>query len=520
MDGLTAGPSRTGGSDNADPLLLDEAAPPLRGEVLAVRFFGPRCRGTAEALAMVLATPASLATAKTWFGEDRAFQLLLDPVALRGALDMDIAAIDNLIAAQLDAVLHHPRLTALEGRWRGVDWLLHSYDPGARIKLRLLNLGWAEMSRDLERAAEFDQSHLFRRIYEDEFGMPGGEPFGLLLVDHEVHHLPGAGGDHVSTIKLLSAVAAAAFVPTVLPASPALLEVDVFADLAATQQPSSPLRAPSHARWRTLRNREDIRFVAVALPRVLARTPWRDEPARHDGFRYVEYTPDATCRTWMSAAFPFAACVARAFASYSWPADVRGVETDVEAGGVVTGLPAERFETDPGRTWVRPSLDLVLTDAQERDLIDAGLLPLCAVPFGEEAAFSAVRSLQEPSRYTTELATANAYVSAQINSMLCVGRFAHYVKVMGRDMVGSMLTADDIERRLQKWLSTYVNSNVIGSRESRARAPLIAGRVTVTERPGKPGVFGCVVHLQPHFQLDDVSATFRLVTELSAPGRT
>ena len=185
----------------------------------------------------------------------------------------------------------------------------------------------------------------------------------------------------------------------------------------------------------------------------------------------------------------------------------------------MTDLPAERFETDPGRTWVRPSLDLVLTDAQERDLIDAGLLPLCAVPFGEEGAFSAVRSLQEPGKFTTELATANAFVSAQINSMLCVGRFAHYVKVMGRDMVGSMLAADDIERRLQTWLNTYVNSNVISSRDNRARAPLIAGRVSVAERPGKPGVFSCVVHLQPHFQLDDVSATFRLVTELSSPGR-
>ncbi len=507
MDGLTAAPA------DAD------ATSPLRDEVLAGRFFGPGCHGTAEVLAALLATTAGPSTATAWFGRDRAARLLRDPAALRGALDMDITAIDDLISAQLDVILHHKRLSALEGRWRGVDWLLHSYDPGARIKLRLLNIGWAELCRDLERAAEFDQSQLFQRIYEDEFGMAGGEPFGLLLVDHEVHHLPGAGGDHVSAIKLLSAVAAAAFVPMILPASPSLLEVDEFADLASTQHPASPLRAASHARWRTLRNREDMRFICVTLPRVLARPPWRDEPARHDGFRYVEYTPDATARTWMSAAFPFAACVARAFAAYSWPADIRGVETDVEAGGVVTDLPAERFETDPGRTWVRPSLDLVLTDAQERDLIDAGLLPLCAVPFGEEGAFSAVRSLQEPGKFTTELATANAFVSAQINSMLCVGRFAHYVKVMGRDMVGSMLAADDIERRLQTWLNTYVNSNVISSRDNRARAPLIAGRVSVAERPGKPGVFSCVVHLQPHFQLDDVSATFRLVTELSSPGR-
>jgi type VI secretion system ImpC/EvpB family protein len=531
MDGLTAAPADATAAwplrdetsaplrDETSAPLRDDARVPLRDDVLAGQFFGARCSATAEALAALLATTAGPSTAVVWFGEDRAARLMRDPAALRGALDVDIAAIDDLIAAQLDAILHHPRLSALEGRWRGVDWLLHSYDPGARIKLRLLNIGWPELCRDLERAMEFDQSQLFQRIYEDEFGMPGGEPFGLLVVDHEVHHLPGVGGDHVSAIKLLSAVAAAAFVPIILPASPSLLEVDGFADLAATQHPASPLRAASHARWQTLRNREDMRFICVTLPRVLARPPWRDDPARHDGFRYVEYTPDATTRTWMSAAFPFASCVARAFAAYSWPADIRGVETDIEAGGVVIDLPAERFETDPGRTWVRPSLDLVLTDAQERDLIDAGLLPLCAVPFGEEGAFSAVRSLQEPIKRTTELATANAYVSAQINSMLCAGRFAHYIKVMGRDMVGSMLSADDIQRRLQKWLDTYVNSNLISSRDSRARAPLTSGRVSVTERPGKPGVFGCVVHLQPHFQLDDVSATFRLATELSAPGR-
>ena len=501
------------------PVADTAAMPILREVVLAGRFFGGGCGVAAERLSAWLAIRTGASTTRSWFGPERADELLHDPVALRGALDRDIVSIDEIIAAQLDEILHHPRLTVLEGRWRGIDWLLHSYDPGARIKLRLLNITWAELSRDLERAAEFDQSQLFQRIYEDEFGMPGGEPFGLLLIDHEVHHLPSAAGDHVSAIKSLAAIAAAAFVPMVLPASPALLEVDGFGSLAASLQPASPLRGPSHARWRSLRSREDMRFICVTLPRVLARTPWRDDPARHDGFRYVEYAPDANSRVWMSAAFPFASCVARAFAAYSWPADVRGVETDQEAGGVVLHLPTETFETDPGRSWVRPSLDLMLTDVQERDLIEAGLLPLCSVPFGEEVAFSSVRSLQEPTRMTAELATANAYVSAQINSMLCIGRFAHYIKVMGRDMVGSMLTADEIERRLQQWLNTYVNSNVNSSRDSRAREPLVAGRVTVTEPRERPGVFGCVIHLQPHFQLDDVSATFRLVTDLSAPGR-
>ncbi len=500
--------------DRQPSVVLDR--PPLRDAVLAGRFFGRDALEVSDGLAALIAGPGSGA-AYAWYGPDAA-SLLLDPDRFRAALDRDIAAIDDLIGTQLDAILHAPRLTQLEGRWRGLHWLVAAIDPSARLRVRVLNVAWSELCRDLDRAVEFDQSHLFRRIYEDEFGMPGGEPFGLLIVDREVQHRPGPGGDDVSAIASLAGIAAAAFVPMVFAASPALLEVDGFPDLANTAAPAAPLRAASHARWRALGHREDMRFVCVTLPRVLARPPWRDDPGRRDGFRYAEYAPDATCRVWMTAGYAFASCVARAFAAHAWPADVRGTEQDREGGGVVPGLPIEPFATDPGHTWVRPSLDLVLTDAQERELVDAGLMPLGAVPFSEEAAFGSVRSLQDPARRTTEIASANARISTQINSMLCVGRFAHYIKVIGRDMVGSFATADVIERRLQAWLMGYVNSNVIAGRDGRARHPLKAGRVSVTERPGRPGVFGCVIHLQPHFQLDDVSATFRLVTDIAAPG--
>ena len=499
---------------------MDLAAPvletPLREAVLSGRFFGHARAETSARLAGMLAGDATLFG---WFGADAA-GLLEDANRLRTALDRDITRLDDLIAAQLDAILHAPRLTQLEGRWRGLHWLLHGIDGSARIRLRVLNVSWNELCRDLERAVEFDQSQLFRRIYEDEFGMPGGEPFGLLIVDREVQHRPSPGGDDVTAIASLAAIAAAAFVPMVFNASPALLEVDEFADLANTAAPAAPMRAASHARWRALATREDMRFVCVTLPRVLARPPWRDDPARHDGFRYAEYAPDSASRVWMGAGFAFASCVARAYADHAWPADVRGTEQDREGGGVVPALPIETFTTDPGHTWVRPSLDLVLTDAQERELVEAGLMPLCALPFSEEAAFSAVRSLQDPARRTSEAANANARISSQISSMLCVSRFAHYIKVMGRDMVGSMSTADEIERRLQAWLMRYVNSNVVAGRDGRARHPLKSGRVSVSDRPGRPGVYGCVIHLQPHFQLDDLSATFRLVTDIAAPGQS
>ena len=485
--------------------------PYARDAVLEGAFFGERHPAAIEGLAEFIARPSL----ESWFGTR--------PADLRAAIDRDISAIDVLITEQLDAILHHPRLRRLEGTWRGVAWLVDGLDPSARVKVRLLNAAWAEIVRDLERAAEFDQSHLFRRVYEDEFGTPGGEPYGLLIVDHEIRHRPGPGTptDDVGALKLLAGVAAAAFSPMILAASPALLEVDGFADLAGVADPGSPFRNAEFARWRGLFGMEDVRFLGVVLPRVLARTPRGDDPARAEPFRYREHAPGAEDRVWMSAAYGFAHTVTRAFSQYAWPADVRGVETDQRAGGLVDDLPTEQVSTDPPLVWPRSPLEVVLTDRQERSLLEAGLMPLSALPYGTDAVFGAVRSLQTPKSYmgaNAAAAGANARLSTQINTMLCVSRFAHYIKVMGRDMVGALLTADTVERRLQSWLTTYVNSNTGGGPEMRSRYPLVAGEVTVRERPGKPGVYSCVAHLQPQFQLDDVSATFRLATDIAAPG--
>ena len=224
----------------------------------------------------------------------------------------------------------------------------------------------------------------------------------------------------------------------------------------------------------------------------------------------------------MLAGFALAAAAARAFANHGWPADVRGVDADREGGGLITDLPAENFTTDPLGSWVRPPLELVFNDRQERALVEGGLMPLAALPFSGDAAFTAMRTLQAPQRFVganAEAANANARLSAQFHSMLCVSRFAHAVKMLGRNMVGSLLTPDEVERKLQTWLNRYVNTSGSAGSEARAKAPLLAGRVQVQDRPGQPGVYGCTVHLQPHYQLEDVSATFRLTTELAAAGR-
>ena len=500
----------------------EREALPLREAVLTGTFFGYRYPEAASAVAAFPGLPSQEALVE-WFGRDALLHCLADPHGCRAALDRDIAELDVLIGEQIDAILHHPRVHRLEGSWRGLFWLTDGLDPGRRVKVKVLNLSWSDLCRDLDRASEFDQSQLFSKIYESEFGMPGGEPYGLLVVDHEVRHRPMAGAptDDVAALAQLAGVAAAAFTPTVLAASPTLLQVEDFADLATATDITNPFRGPEFVRWQGLSAREEMRFVAITLPRLLARLPWEDDPARADGFCYAEYAPSAASRVWMSAGYAFAAVVARAFDNYAWPADVRGVETDYIGGGLVTDLVIEPFRTDTGHTWVRPAVEIMLPHHMEAALVDAGLMPLSVLPFGEELAFSSARSLQAPASHigpNAPAADANARLSAQINSMLCVSRFAHYIKVIGRDMTGSIQTAEQIEARIQAWLTTYVNSNLSGGPETRARFPLVAARINVRERPGRPGVFGAVVHLQPHFQLDNVAATFRLVTDIAAPG--
>ena len=506
------------GPQDGPPAAAAEAAP-LREAVLAGAFFGT---GHAASAAAVAAFPQQdpAAALCAWFGATAALRIAADPDALRGALDRDIAAIDALIAAQLDALLHHPRLRRLEGRWRGLAWVASGMPRSPRVRLKLLQASWPEICRDLERAAEFDQSTLFRLIYEQEFGSPGGEPYGLLVIDHELRHRPGPGAatDDVAALTALAGVAAAAFAPAVLGAAPALLGADAFADLAGGTDLADPFRGPDYARWRGLAAREDMRFVGVALPRLLARLPWGDDPARGDGFRYAEHAPDAGERVWMQAGYALAAVAIRAFAENAWPADVRGTDPDRIGAGLVTGLPRENFRTDPDGVATCPAPEIVFTDRQERALVEAGLIPLAALPFCDEACFGTVRSLQAPARFAgpnAAAADASARLSTHLNAMLCACRFAHCIKVMGREMVGAFRTADEIERRLQTWLAGYVNASINAGPESRARHPLVAARASVREKPGRPGVFGCVIQLQPHHQLESLAANFRLVTDLT-----
>jgi type VI secretion system protein ImpD/type VI secretion system protein ImpC len=281
------------------------------------------------------------------------------------------------------------------------------------------------------------------------------------------------------------------------------------------------MNAAEYQRWRGLANREDIRFLAIGMPRTLARLPWDEALDRHRGFRYRETAVTTADRVWSGPGYMVAACVIRAFETFSWPADMRGYDVDRLGGGIAEDLPEPMFSVDPAFGLERSALEIMLTDRQERALVAAGLLPIGSLPYGGQALLGAARSLQTPGKYlgfNVDVANANAKLSAQFNTMICVSRFAHYIKVMGRDMVGSFQTADAIQRHLQTWLMRYASANVSAGSDTMAKYPLRDAQVTISETPGKPGVFGCVIQLQPHFQLDDIAASFRLMTEIAAPG--
>jgi type VI secretion system ImpC/EvpB family protein len=495
---------------------------PLRTDVLAGRFFGRAAAATD--VAAFVAGGSQISHLRTWFGDDWVRQTLSREHdrsdIVRAALDRDIAAIDALISAQLDAVLHHARLRRLEGSWRGLMWLVDRLPPaGGRVRVKLLQVRWQEVCRDIERAAEFDQSNLFRKIYEEQFGTAGGEPFGLIAADYELQHRPTADHptDDVSALTGLASIAAAAFSPMIFGASPELLGLDNFADASTSLDFVERMRGPDYRRWRSAAELDDSRFVGIAMPRMLGRAPWADDGSRVDRFRYRAYTPGAAQRVWTSCVFGFAAVVVRAFDRYSWPAEVRGADIASEArGGVLDDLPFERFPSDPpNEPPPRAPLELAFTDDQETGISQANMIPLSALEHLPEASFGILPSIHRPPRMTTAIADANQRQSAQLNTLLCVSRFAHCVKLMGREMVGSFLEPSEVENRLQRWLNKFISGIGSGGFEVTAKYPLQQARVEVNEKRGRPGVYSCTVHLMPNHQLDEVGASFRFVTEFA-----
>jgi type VI secretion system protein ImpD len=464
-----------------------------------------------------------------WLGLDDATASRPTRSQIARQLSHDIARIDELVATQINAILHHPVFQKLESSWRGLSYLVDKLTESDKVKIRVLNVSWAELVQDQSRAIEFDQSQLFRSVYESEFGHPGGEPFGILIGDYEIRHRPSAVHpyDDLETLSKISGVAAAAFAPFVTGVHASFFGLDSFTELERPLDVSKIFEQVDYLKWRSFRQTEDARFVGLTLPRMLLRLPKESNLPGSRTLHFEEEVggPDRSKYLWGNSVYAFGGVLIRSLLTWGWPADIRGVRQAYDEsgtricaddGGLVTGLPTHSFSTDRTGLAVKCSTEVIITDAREKELEELGFIPLCHCQDSEFAAFYSNGSVQKPKKYDDRKATANARLSSMLQYILCVSRFAHYIKMISRDKIGSMTSPEDCEQYLGKWLQNYTTANVSAGPEVRAKFPLRDAKVTVREHADKPGSYNCVVHLQPHFQLDQMFTTMKLSTELAS----
>ncbi|UGA40802.1 type VI secretion system contractile sheath large subunit [Chromobacterium haemolyticum] len=422
-----------------------------------------------------------------------------------------IAIIDQLLSKQLNNILHHPDVQKMEASWRGLHFLVMNTETSTRLKLRLLNATKDELQNDLEKAVEFDQSALFKKIYEEEYGTFGGHPISLLIGDYEFGRHP----QDVALLEKLSNVAAAAHAPLISAASPRLFDMSSFTELAVPRDLAKAFESAELIKWRSFRASEDSRYVSLVLPHILLRLPYGPDTKPTEGMNYVEDVngTDHSKYLWGNAAYALGQRITDAFAKYGWCAAIRGVE----GGGAVEGLPAHTFGTVSGDIALKCPTEIAITDRREKELDGLGFIALCHKKNTDLAVFFGGQSANQPKVYNTSAANANARISAMLPYVLAASRFAHYIKVIMRDKIGSFLTRDNVETYLNNWIADYVLVNDNAPQEVKAQYPLREARVDVTEVPGKPGAYRATVFLRPHFQLEELTASIRLVAELPPP---
>ena len=423
-----------------------------------------------------------------------------------------ISEIDKKLSAQMDKILHHPDFQRLEGTWRGLHYLVNQSETGESLKIRVLNVTKRDLYKDLEKAAEFDQSNLFKKIYEEEYGQLGGQPFGMLVGDYEF----GRSAEDVDLLKRLAGVAAAAHAPLVAAASPKMCNFDSWTELNNPRDLAKIFEGVEYAAWKSFRESEDSRYVALTMPRVLARLPYGDEFKRIDGFNYNEAVDGQNHDkySWMSASWAYAARITDSFAQYGWMMRSRGVE----GGGKVEGLPVHTFATDEGGVAMKCPTEVAIPDRREFELSSLGFMPLLHAKGRDFAVFMGAQSAQKPKTYFDPAANSNAELSAKFNLLLCTSRFAHYLKVMARDKVGSFMSASECSSWLNDWIKQYCVNTDGATDNVKARYPLADASVQVQPVAGKPGWYEAVAYLKPHFQLEGLSASLRLVAEVPKKG--
>lgn len=434
---------------------------------------------------------------------------------LTRTFDRAIAAIDRKLSKQLNAIMHDPKFTKLEGSWRGLNHLVMNSETGTGLKIRVLNMTKRELNRDLTKAVEFDQSQLFKKIYENEFGTPGGEPYGALIGDYEWGKHP----DDIDSLRLISNVAAGAFAPFISAASASMFGFDDWTELSKPRDLAKIFETAEYAKWRSFRESEDSRFVSLVMPRVIARLPYGAATKPIDEFAYEEAPFDDNGAAlpqahkdycWMNAAYTMGSRMTNAFAQYSFCTAIRGAE----GGGKVEGLPAHVFTSDDGDLDTKCPTEIGITDRREAELSNQGFMPLSHYKNTDYAVFMGSQSCNKPKKYDRPEATANAAISARLPYLMATSRFAHFLKVMARDKIGSFMEASDCEVWLNRWISNYVNSNQEAGQEMKAKFPLREANIEVKEIPGKPGSYNAVAHLRPWLQMEELSTSMRMVARI------
>jgi type VI secretion system protein ImpC len=422
-----------------------------------------------------------------------------------------IAQIDELISAQLNAVMHAPEFQKLEGTWRGLHYLVFQSETSTTLKIKVMNVTKKDLLRDLEKAPEFDQSATFKKVYEEEFGIFGGAPFATLLGDYEFGNTP----QDISLLEKMSNVAAAAHAPFISAASSQMFNLEDYTKLGDPRDLAKIFESVDFAKWRSFRESEDSRYVGLCLPHILMRLPYGSQTVPVESFNFEEDVDgkDHGKYLWSNAAWAMVTRLTDAFAQYEWCTAIRGVE----GGGLVEGLPTHTFRTDEGDVALKCPTEIAITDRREKELADQGFIPLVHCKGQDYAAFFSVQSANKAKKYDKAAANANARLSGQLQYIFAVSRFAHYLKAMMRDKVGSFMSRKNCEDFLNKWISNYILLNDNASQTVKAQYPLREARIEVEEIPGKPGAYRAIAYLRPHFQLDEIDVSLRLVADLPKP---
>ena len=426
-------------------------------------------------------------------------------------LDARVAELDRIISEQLSAVMHAPEFQQLESSWRGLHYLCQQTSTGTMLKVKVINAPKKDLVRDFKSAIDFDQSALFKKVYEEEFGTFGGAPFGALIGDYSIGRQP----EDMYFVEQMSHVAAASHAPFISAASEDMFGLETFADLGKPRDLAKVFDTVEYAKWKSFRDGEDSRYVGLTLPRFLGRLPYNPKDGTTvEGFNFVEEVEasDHNRYLWCNAAYAMGTRLTRAFEEYGWCAAIRGVE----GGGLVEDLPTHTFRTDDGEVALKCPTEIAITDRREKELSDLGFIPLVHCKNTDYAAFFGAQSAQKAKKYDSDAANANAILSTQLQYIFAVSRIAHYLKAMMREKIGSFASVGNVEEFLNRWIAQYVLLDDNANQEAKAQYPLREASIQVSEVPGKPGVYRAVAFVRPHFQLDELSVSLRLVAELPA----